>query len=236
MTQKIEANNLFAEYAKTNLPMYRPASSVDNLISEIKYKEQLVQDKIRSDQFIEELNQNKSYFSETNNMEMLKIVSETCKNDKEYLINLANKVTNNGTFNTIFHEIYSHVNLVNDYDIASAILQKERGQYFYFLSRELTEKKEIVILALNNSSDNHYSWQIAYNNFLDDKEVMLKAVSLAGYCIADASERLRDDKDIVLAAVKSSGKQAYKHASDNLKNDPDIIAAKNKYESGHMPD
>ena len=47
------------------------------------------------------------------------------------------------------------------------------------------------------------------------------------FSLADADEKLKADKEVVLAAVKQDD-WALKFADDNLKNDPDILAIVNK--------
>jgi len=44
-----------------------------------------------------------------------------------------------------------------------------------------------------------------------------------GYALDAASEELKADKDVVMAAVKNYG-EALEHASEELKADPEILA------------
>lgn len=59
---------------------------------------------------------------------------------------------------------------------------------------------------------------------------VLTAVNKAGAAIKHASDNLKDDKDVVFAAVVQDG-LAYKYTSDNLKKDKEfhlkILTAKN---------
>lgn len=56
------------------------------------------------------------------------------------------------------------------------------------------------------------------------KDDVLRAVSLDGHALENASEALRGDKDVVLAAVKQKG-WALEYASPALRNDPEVVLA-----------
>jgi hypothetical protein len=59
-----------------------------------------------------------------------------------------------------------------------------------------------------------------YHIFMYERDFVLKIVQLNGYLLKSASEVLKDDKEIVLEAVKNSN--SLKFASDRLKNDEEI--------------
>ena len=59
---------------------------------------------------------------------------------------------------------------------------------------------------------------------MGDKEVVLAAVSRNEFALWYASEELRADKDVVLAAVRFGGRAALQLASDELKNDSELVA------------
>jgi hypothetical protein len=64
----------------------------------------------------------------------------------------------------------------------------------------------------------------ASDQLKNDKDVVLEAVKQNDYALYYASEQLKNDKDIVLEAVKQDG-DAIRYASDELQNDP-IFRAK----------
>ena len=59
----------------------------------------------------------------------------------------------------------------------------------------------------------------------NDYEIVHAAVKSCGHALHLASKRLRDDKTIVLAAVRSSSGYALRHASKDLRDDEDIVRA-----------
>jgi len=63
----------------------------------------------------------------------------------------------------------------------------------------------------------------------DDKELVLAAVKQNGWALRYASPLLQDDKDVVLAAVKIhfGGPRHLQWASDRLKSDTDVLVAAN---------
>ena len=56
----------------------------------------------------------------------------------------------------------------------------------------------------------------------DDKKLVLKAVKFHGLALQHASERLRNDKQVVMKAVKQNG-LALQYASEDLKLDYDVV-------------
>ena len=72
----------------------------------------------------------------------------------------------------------------------------------------------------------HDEWdgQVLYyasQKLRDDKDVVLAAVTNKAIILKYASQRLRADKDIALAAVKQN-KKSFSYIADELKNDEDI--------------
>lgn len=65
-------------------------------------------------------------------------------------------------------------------------------------------------------------WNVLDNP--NDKSLVLKAVSLDGYILADASDALKADKDVVLKAVGKDG-LALQYASPELQSDKDVVLA-----------
>jgi hypothetical protein len=60
------------------------------------------------------------------------------------------------------------------------------------------------------------------NEFKEDREFVLHAVSVNGALIANLSERFRSDREIVLAAVANDG-LALQYASQRLQNDKEVV-------------
>ena len=63
-----------------------------------------------------------------------------------------------------------------------------------------------------------------FEEFANDKEVVLKAVKRDGYNLQYASPELKNDKEFILEAIKEHGK-VIQHISNALKSDLDVILA-----------
>lgn len=64
----------------------------------------------------------------------------------------------------------------------------------------------------------------ASDELKDDIDVVFAAVAQYGYALHYASERLKDDKDVVLAALAQNNGAIY-YASSRLKDDKDVMCA-----------
>ena len=64
--------------------------------------------------------------------------------------------------------------------------------------------------------------EFASDRLKDDKDVLLKSVSQAGWTFCYASDRLKNDKDVLLAASKVDGQALY-FASKALRDDKDVV-------------
>jgi predicted glutamine amidotransferase len=84
-----------------------------------------------------------------------------------------------------------------------------------------TTNKQKAIEIVSYYTD---SLEFQIDKFRDDKDVVLAAVKKDGYSLFDASNRLQNDKEIVLAAVNESG-EALQFASDCLKDDEEVVLA-----------
>ena len=84
----------------------------------------------------------------------------------------------------------------------------------------ITDRETILVYAQFDG----FILQQASDQLRDDKEIVDIAVRSNGSALKYASKRLRDDYDIVLAAVVNSG-QALQYASDRLFNDKTIVGA-----------
>ena len=88
------------------------------------------------------------------------------------------------------------------------------GGFFYFFYSK--EKKS----AFNAVKINGLELK-KYNDFQNDKDVVLEAVKKDGLALQYASENLQNDKKIVLAAVKRDG-LAVQYASNVLKDNKEV--------------
>lgn len=87
---------------------------------------------------------------------------------------------------------------------------------------ESLEIETITLSKFLKTKRNGSPLQFASDRLKNDKEIVLEAVKANGYALQFASDELKSDKEIVLKAVKESG-YALKYASDELKNDIEIV-------------
>ena len=96
---------------------------------------------------------------------------------------------------------------------------EEEKEYKIEDAESNADNKEFMLQALKDKA----SWVLAYcsDKLFEDKELMLEAVKQNGQLLYYISEELRDDKEIVLEAVKNKG-IILKYASKRLRNNKEI--------------
>lgn len=96
---------------------------------------------------------------------------------------------------------------------------EEEKEYMIEDAQANADNKEFMLQALRDKA----TWVIAYasDKLFEDKELMLEGVKQDGQLLYYASEELRDDKDIVLAAVSNKG-IILKYASKRLRGDKEV--------------
>ena len=138
----------------------------------------------------------------------LEFVSDKLKADKEVVIEAA--ASFRGSLD------YAETSLQSDPDVLSEIKNK-------VLERIENLPSKCLPLDLQWMGDQ----EGRYGRVVDDPEIMLavlrrKAGVVGSQPLDYASERLKDNKELVIFAVRNDGNWALKHASERLKNDPDI--------------
>lgn len=96
---------------------------------------------------------------------------------------------------------------------------EEEKEYMIEDAQANADNKEFMLQALRDKA----TWVIAYasDKLFEDKELILEGVKQDGQLLYYASEELRDDKDIVLAAVSNKG-IILKYASKRLRGDKEV--------------
>ncbi len=119
---------------------------------------------------------------------------------------------------------YASDSLKDDRDVVLAAVRKN-GNAFQDASLRLRCKKEIVLAAMQ-ARRIPIGRLLLYTNYIlkNDKEVVLAAVRQSGCELKNASEKLKDNIDVVLAAVCNDG-ESLQYASDRLKNNSKIVLA-----------
>jgi len=104
--------------------------------------------------------------------------------------------------------------------------QLKWGSFDRHCSNALKHDKEIFMQRLDlEEFESMYKESVFRglpNRFRDDKEVMLKVVSKSSQTLSLASEKLQNDRDVVMAAIQSPHKcapLAIQHASNKLQGD-----------------
>lgn len=77
--------------------------------------------------------------------------------------------------------------------------------------------------SFSSSTKNGQGLYYASQTLRNDKQVVLEAVKNKGIILKYASARLRKDKDVVIEAIKQNKKAKEYILSDELKNDEDIL-------------
>ena len=180
--------------------------------------------------------------------------SENMKDDKEIVhqaIKNKSEITygkgNNGNLSQVIK--YSPLKFVsdrlkNDKETVMIAVSND-GNALEFASEQLKSDKEIVLKAVDN---NGYALKFASDKLKDDEDVVLTAVIKIGNALEYASDRLKNNKKIVLASIKTyygsknakipemmfyayGSNNAIKYASQELKQDEDVIEAVKREEN-----
>lgn len=154
------------------------------------------------------------------------------KNDKEIMTEIIKH------YPAAFAEIGEE--LEGDKQIASMSVENGFWQALIYASKELREDEEFVLKAVKAYyKDSFYSFYSHFNyacgesfpllinydslsSLFSKKDFVIKAVSLNGMFLKHVG--FRDDKEVVMAAVKENG-FAIKYADKNLQQDEEVIVA-----------
>ena len=116
---------------------------------------------------------------------------------------------------------YASDELKNDKLVVQNAVQNF-GEALKYASDDLKNNIEVVMIAVKGRSYGAGVLQFSSERLRNDKDVVLNAVEKNGVCLQFASDNLKNDREIVLIAVQNDG-QALEYASDNLKNDREIV-------------
>ena len=162
--------------------------------------------------------------------EYFQYISKRLRNNKEIIQLCIQKLKNTDCKSTnIMKSLSSYYK--DDKSIVIELLKID-GKQLEYVSNRLKKDNEVVYTAINNDSHSFiYADKILFN----DKKFILLALTnkdFFGYngydeeyyddFLEDLSDIYKDDKEIVLAAVKRCGINI-KYASNRLKNDKDVV-------------
>ena len=188
----------------------------------------------------------------------LEYASDELRNDEEVVLT-AIQGWDGVSCNYSFAIEYASEELKSNKEFMIKAIELTMGEAFAEASDELKNDKEIVLIAVKNCSPTHQcdpTIVLAYasKQMRADKDVVLAAVRQNGWSLNYASEELKADRDVVLVAtinnswsltyaslalradkefmmyvVKAAGADPLKYASAEIRNDPDILKAAERY-------
>ena len=108
--------------------------------------------------------------------------------------------------------------LKNDRDFVLTAVE-QNGYALAWVPETLKNDRGVVLTAV---AQNGWALEWASAELKNDRDVVLVAVTQNGRALEWASAELQNDRDVVLVAVRQAGYGAYRHASQELKRDPEI--------------
>jgi hypothetical protein len=131
-----------------------------------------------------------------------------------------------GHFRWLIHQNY--YKLVDDEELVLDIV-KQKGQELMYAPDHFKDNKKIVLTAVKNDG---LALKNASSRLQNDEEVVMAAVSEKGQAIAFANERFWSDRKAMLTVVQTYGYGLFKHGSEELKEDKELVleaVKNNKY-------
>lgn len=165
-------------------------------------------------------------------------IDKSLKNDRDFLLDIA-KVNGLclGYFAPKFKDddeiVFAAVNsnrlalkyaserLRNNKQLVLLSLSQHDAQPLYHIGKELQNDEEIFYTALK-ATPYGFSIASAGDKIRDNREIMLEAIKRAGSNIKYASKRLKNDKEIAIIAVRQD-QYNFDYISNDLKNDKDVV-------------
>jgi hypothetical protein len=172
---------------------------------------------------------------------ILRLINDTNKNDKEIVLPLV-------SMNGCDIQYVSNI-LALDKDIVYAAIQNDPTSYIH-VDESFFNDKDFVLFCLNNNSDGYDEENYEYfledlnDNFKDDKDIVIASIKKCCKNFSYCSKRLRNDKEVILTAIDNSYYDFYDNITDQdkikyikkrtenidiilkktkLKNDPDVL-------------
>jgi len=195
------------------------------LILFLSYHSYKMYNKIKLDKVLSELINNKTkkdIREDLSDLKILYFLDDKLKNDREFMIFMIRR-------NAWAIKFAGDKLKNNMIFLAESFLTN--GLSVYFMDKKMINNKKVIMKLLHTLAtkvDYYYMYHLFGLNYLneelkDDKDIILEAMKYKDICsIRFASERLKDDKDVVLEAVKKSG-WALEFASERLRDDKDIV-------------
>jgi hypothetical protein len=161
----------------------------------------------------------------TNDGRVLADLSDAFKKDREIVLAAVRS-----TGRALEH---AHEDLQDVEEIVLAAVSNEGAALFY-ASERLQDNEEIVLAAVRNDGR---ALLYVSERLQDNELVVLVAIHNNGWGLSHASDRLKDNKEFALIAINMAAllpgmtsakigvQSIFRHLSDRLKNDPEIVKA-----------
>lgn len=103
-----------------------------------------------------------------------------------------------------------------------------KDQWQEFIVEEAFQN--IIYLEDEDQKCNEFDKNELLNEIKSNKELAKKVLADDGWQLTHFNDDIKNDKELVILAVspKNGGAPSYRYASDDLKKDPDVIAATKK--------
>lgn len=121
------------------------------------------------------------------------------------------------SFRALVHNNY--YKLVDDEELVLDIVKQE-GQKLRYALDHFKDNKKIVLAAVKNDG---FALKSASSRLQNDEEVVMSAVREKGQAIEWANERFWSDRKAMLTVVQTYGYGLFKHGSEELKEDKELV-------------
>ena len=118
--------------------------------------------------------------------------------------------------------------------VAEKIIKKRNFEQDYKKIRNLDAKLKVQFIKKNSV---RFSYS-GYDFIIEDREVLQELLNISGIYFKYASDKLKNDKEIVSLAIEKSGEWILQYASNKIKSDSDFILdlVKNNHHFLHYAD
>jgi hypothetical protein len=155
-------------------------------------------------------NERIAYISITNDTKSVKYLSKKVRSIKKFMLRV---VKMNG-----LKLQYASAELREDLDVAGAAVT-QNGKAMQWTLGVAEQNRDIMKLAIIQNPDAMYQTYLPC--FRGDRELMLMAITKNGEILSHTTTRLRNDREIVMAAIKHKICN-FRYASKELKDDDDL--------------
>ena len=121
----------------------------------------------------------------------------------------------------------AHPNLQKDKNFVLAALSLDSSKNMRYVPKFLLEDRDVVLAGMRQQGKHFAYFSFYAASFMNDRDVVLAAVSSCGLALGDVLPVFQNDKEVVLTALRSSGydrDRVLQFASPALQKDSDVLA------------